>query len=237
MVTPESFQSIRTRISGRARPIVLRCVHYTARMTERYNTFLLFGAPGVGKGTQGRVLGCIPGMRHLATGDMFRSLNKNSDLGKRIGQYMSRGELVPDELTVELWQQYVKDLIRDKKFSPSHDVLILDGIPRSRKQAQALDPYVRVLGIIHLTSPDINEMIRRMKRRAAQENRPDDADESVIRRRFEVYEEQTRPVLEYYDPRLISEVNAIGPPADVLMHILKAIVPVYNRHLGNPLSA
>ena len=113
MVTPESFQSIRTRISGRARPIVLRCVHYTARMTERYNTFLLFGAPGVGKGTQGRVLGCIPGMRHLATGDMFRSLNKNSDLGKRIGQYMSRGELVPDARTVEMtkvkhWGQFEK---------------------------------------------------------------------------------------------------------------------------------
>src|SRR5262245_41601747 len=202
-------------------------------MADRYNTLLLFGAPGVGKGTQGKLLGQIPGMRHLATGDMFRSMDKNSELGRKIGGFMSRGELVPDELTVELWKQYVQNLIRDKKFSPKHDVLVLDGIPRSRNQAKSLDPFINVLRVVHLTATDIDEMVGRMKKRALKENRPDDADESVIRRRFEVYDAETRPVLAHYDRKLVSDVNAIGTPAEVLMHTLEAIVPAYNKHCGN----
>ncbi len=205
-------------------------------MADRYNALLLFGAPGVGKGTQGKLLGQIPGMRHLATGDMFRSLDKQSEIGKKIGGFMSRGELVPDELTVELWEQYVKGLIRDKKFSPTTELLVLDGIPRSRKQAEAIGPHLNVLRIIHLTCPDVDEMVKRMKKRALKENRPDDADETVIRRRFDVYGAETRPVLSFYDGKLIMEVNSIGTPAEVLMHILQGVVPVYNKFCGNPLA-
>src|SRR5678816_4241241 len=84
---------------------------------------------------------------------------------------------------IELWKQYVQNLIRDKKFAPKHDVLVLDGIPRSRNQAKALDPFIKVLRVVHLTAPNIDEMVGRMKKRALKENRPDDADESVIRRR------------------------------------------------------
>jgi adenylate kinase len=205
-------------------------------MADRYNAILLFGAPGVGKGTQGKLLGQIPGMKHLATGDMFRSMDKNSELGRKIGGYMSRGELVPDDLTIELWKQHVQNLVRDKKFSPKHDVLVLDGIPRSRNQAKAIDPYINVLRVVHLTAPDIDEMVRRMKKRALKENRPDDADESVIRRRFEVYDAETHPVLAHYDRKFISDVNAIGTPAAVLMHALEAIVPAYDKCCGNPLN-
>lgn len=204
-------------------------------MPERYHTVLLFGAPGVGKGTQGKLLGCIPGMRHLATGDMFRSLDKHSDLGKKINAIMSSGSLVPDDLTVQLWQQHVHRLIETKKFCPKSDLLILDGIPRSVAQAKALDPHVKVLQVIHLGAPDIDEMVRRMKQRAAKENRPDDADEKVIRKRFEVYAAETRPVLLHYDQKLIAEVNAVGAPAEVLQKILQGLVPVYNQHFGNPL--
>jgi adenylate kinase len=205
-------------------------------MPDRYNAFLLFGPPGVGKGTQGKILGCVPGMRHLATGDMFRAMDKQSELGKQIRGYMLRGELVPDELTVQLWQQYVQQLVIDKVFRPAADVLVLDGIPRSVNQAQAIAPHLHVMKVVYLACPDIDQMVRRMKGRAHKENRPDDADETVIRRRFEVYEAETRPVLSFYDRAQIVEVNALGAPLDVLMRILQAIVPVYSTTCGNPLA-
>ncbi|MHC4247004.1 MAG: adenylate kinase family protein, partial [Planctomycetota bacterium] len=74
-------------------------------MPDRFKTVLLFGAPGAGKGTQGKILGQIPGFFHLACGDVFRSLDTTSDLGRQFLQYSSKGELVPDELTVEMWRQ------------------------------------------------------------------------------------------------------------------------------------
>lgn len=205
-------------------------------MPERYNAFLLFGPPGVGKGTQGKILGCVPGIRHLATGDMFRAMDKQSDLGKQIRGYMLRGELVPDDLTVQLWQQYVQQLVLDKAFKPATDVLVLDGIPRSVTQANALSPHVNVLKVVHLTCPDIDEMVRRMKGRALKENRPDDADETVIRHRFEVYEAETRPVLSFYQRNMIADVNALGAPLEVLERVLEAILPVYTIACGNPLG-
>lgn len=203
---------------------------------DRYNTILLFGAPGVGKGTQGKLLGKIPGLYHLATGDIFRSLNRESDLGRKFAEYSSRGELVPDDLTIQLWLQHMHGMIAQRLFSPSSDLLILDGMPRTIAQSEALDDYINVLKIVHLTTPNVDEMVVRMKRRAIRENRPDDADESVIRRRFEVYMQETRPVRKHYDASLIAEVNGVGTPAEVLMNILQVIVPIYNKHFGNPLA-
>lgn len=164
-------------------------------------------------------------------------MDRQSDLGRKIGGYMSRGELVPDELTVELWQQYVQGWIREQKFIPARDLLVLDGIPRSRRQAELIAPHVNVLRIIHLACPKIDDMVNRMKRRALKENRPDDADEAVIRRRFDVYAAETRPVLAYYGADVISEVNAIGSPAEVLLNVLQTVVPIYNKFCGNPLAA
>jgi adenylate kinase len=205
-------------------------------MADRYNAVLLFGAPGVGKGTQGKLLGCIPGMRHLATGDIFRSLDRQSELGKKFMEYSTRGELVPDDLTIQVWQQYVRGLIQTGKYFPDYDLLILDGIPRSLAQAKALDKYISVLRIVHLGCPNIDEMVKRMRLRAQRESRLDDVDEAVIRRRFEVYDQETRPVLSQYDPKLICEVQALGTPAEVLLNILTALVPIYNKYFENPLG-
>ena len=76
-------------------------------MSKRYQTILLFGAPGSGKGTQGKVLGQIPGFYHLSCGEVFRTLNINSELGKIFYEYSSRGELVPDDVTVNMWKENI----------------------------------------------------------------------------------------------------------------------------------
>ena len=204
--------------------------------TTRYKTILLFGAPGAGKGTQGKILGKIPGFFHLACGDVFRSLDLSSDLGKKFLEHSSRGELVPDDLTIAMWRQNVHAQTVLSLYKPASDILILDGIPRSVAQAKAMEAYLDVLEVIHLVCRDRDEMVRRMRKRALKENRLDDADEKVIRRRFEVYDKETAPVLACYPKEIISEVDAMGSPAEVLQHILEVVVPVQNTHFRNPLG-
>src|SRR4051812_31091596 len=82
----------------------------------RYKTILLFGAPGSGKGTQGKILGSIPGMFHTACGDVFRQLDLKSDLGKKFWEFSSKGNLVPDDLTVKLWKQFIDGAERTNRF-------------------------------------------------------------------------------------------------------------------------
>ena len=205
-------------------------------MSDRYKTVLLFGAPGTGKGTQGNILGQIPGFFHLACGDVFRSLDTTSELGQEFLKYSSKGELVPDSLTVEMWRQNMHAKTVLSLFKPRNDLLVLDGIPRSLPQAETLDSYIEVLRVIHLVCKDKDEMVKRMKQRAIKENRLDDADESVIRKRFQVYDDETSPVLNHYSSELIREVEAIGSPARVLEHVLEELVPVQDEHFHNPLG-
>ncbi|MFO0961866.1 MAG: nucleoside monophosphate kinase [Phycisphaerales bacterium] len=203
---------------------------------NRYKTILLFGAPGVGKGTQGKILGHIPGFFHLACGDVFRSLDMSSDLGKSFLAYSSRGELVPDELTIDMWKTNIHAQTVLSIYKPNFDILVLDGIPRNLAQAKALDPYLDVLKVIHLVCRDVDAMVMRMRRRALKENRLDDADEKVIRRRFDVYEKETAPVISHYPKQVVHEVDAIGSPALILQRILDIVAPVQDGHFRNPLS-
>lgn len=195
---------------------------------HRYEGVLLFGAPGVGKGTQGKILGVIPGFFHLSCGEVFRSLDIGSPDGEMVYKYSSQGKLVPDDITIRIWKQHLEGLRQMGDFKPREDLLVLDGIPRNAKQADILNEHVIVKKVIHLVCPDKEAMIHRIRRRAIRENRADDAQEEVIRRRFDVYENETRPVLEYYPQELHSSVNCIGAPAEVLLKVLEVIVPVQN---------
>lgn len=205
-------------------------------MAGKYRCALLFGAPGVGKGTQGKLLGRIPGFVHMASGDIFRSLDKVSELGRKFLQYSTQGLLVPDDVTIEVWKDHVGRQVAEGTYRPDRDLLVLDGIPRSVEQCRSLEHYIEVLRVVHLAAPSVDEMVDRLKARALKEGRQDDADESVIRRRFEVYDQETAPILGFYDSSLVSEVVAVGLPAEILMHVLSAIVPVYRGGFHNPLE-
>ncbi len=205
-------------------------------MSNRYQTILLFGAPGAGKGTQGKILGQIPGFYHLSCGEVFRTLDVSSRLGMIFQEYSSRGELVPDDVTIEMWceNMHARTVLSDYK--PRVDLLVLDGIPRNVNQARLLDKYIHVLEVVHLICPDKEAMIQRLRRRALKENRVDDAKEDVIRRRWDIYEKETSPVLAYYDPAIVRTVDAMGSPASVLQHILQVVVPIQEVHFRNPLG-
>lgn len=205
-------------------------------MTDKYRTVLLFGAPGAGKGTQGKMLGHIPGFHHFSSGDMFRNLDPHSDIGKTFLSYSTRGDLVPDELTVEVWKQNMEAQHTLSLYRPNTDLLVLDGIPRSVRQTELMDEHIRVLGIIMLEAADPQQMLTRLRRRAQREGRPDDGKESVIRRRLEVFAQETEPVLAHYPKDLIHRVDAIGSPARVLERILDILAPIQESSFPNALA-
>ena len=202
-------------------------------MANRYPTVLLFGAPGVGKGTQGDILGSIPGLFHLSCGDMFRMLDVDSELGRTFYEYSSRGELVPDDITVQFWQQNIHARTVLGLYKPKTDLLILDGIPRNLNQAQRTEKHIQVLKVIHLVCRDENAMIQRIRQRALKENRIDDAKEDIIRRRWDIYRTDTQPVLEHYSERLVAKVNAVASHVEGLSDILQIIIPVVNHHFSS----
>ena len=187
-------------------------------------TILLFGAPGSGKGTQGRVIGQLPNYFYFACGDVFRNLRLENPLGKKFIEYSSKGELVPDELTVELWRKHVESSTSKGEFHPEHDMLVLDGIPRNTHQVKMMSEAIDVRAVLHLACSDISKMEERIQRRALKENRMDDGNIEVIRQRFETYKEETQHVLDCYPNDIIHDIDSTNSPAKVLRDILSVIV-------------
>ena len=196
----------------------------------RYKSILLFGAPGSGKGTQGKILGSIPGFYHSACGDVFRSLDLQSEMGRVFWEFAGKGKLVPDEFTVKLWKQYITGMEWVNQFHPETQMLVLDGIPRNVEQAKLLEDTLDVVKVIHLQCADLAKMVERLRRRALKENRFDDANEKVIQRRLEVYEQETAPVLKYYPAEKIVKIDAAQSQIRVLHEIIKVLVPLKERH-------
>jgi adenylate kinase len=189
----------------------------------KYRTFLIFGAPGSGKGTQGKILGAIPRFFHFACGDVFRALDTRTELGQAFLEYSSRGQLVPDDLTVKLWHARIVDVVRAHTFKPDIDSLVLDGILRNIGQARIMTDLLEVKKVFHLTCPDRAALVTRLKKRALKENRFDDANEEVIRRRLATYDAESRPVLEFYGSGLMKQIDATQTPLKVALEILQTI--------------
>ena len=183
--------------------------------------FLLIGPPGAGKGTQAEQLSLAFNIPAISTGDIFRHNVKNeTELGKKAKAFMDRGEYVPDSLT--------NDLVRDR-LSQS-DVaagFLLDGYPRTAEQVAELDSILNTaktkLDAVILLTADTDEVVRRLLGRAQQQGRADDT-EDVIRRRLEVYEEQTAPLIDIYAGRgQVLRIDGLGEVAEVTKRIVDAL--------------
>jgi adenylate kinase len=182
---------------------------------------LLIGAPGAGKGTQAEQLAATFGIPAISTGDIFRYNVKNeTELGKQAKAFMDRGEYVPDSLT--------NDLVRDRlSQSDAKDGFLLDGYPRTGDQVVELDSILASAGtqldVVVLLTADTDEVVRRLLNRALEQGRADDT-EDVIRRRLEVYEEQTAPLINVYAARdLVVTVDGLGEVNEVTGRILAAL--------------
>jgi adenylate kinase len=184
----------------------------------------MFGAPGSGKGTHGKILGAIPHFFHCACGDVFRGLRHDSPLGKTFLEYSSRGQLVPDEPTIELWRRFIDNSEQIGRFHSGEDTLVLDGIPRNVAQAKILKNTLDVIAVFYLTSVKKENLVARMQRRAMKENRLDDASLDVIRERLKIYENETKPVLNFYGHHFVHRINTDESPVATFAKILKHIV-------------
>lgn len=191
---------------------------------EKYNTFIVFGAPGSGKGTQGSILGRIPRMFHFACGDAFRSLDTRTEIGQEFIRYSSEGKLVPDEVTVRFWKAQIDNQVDAHVFKPDIDFLVLDGIPRNVEQAKLMEEHLNVIRLFHLSVPDRDELARRLRKRALKDNRLDDASDEVIAKRVKTYEEESKALLDFYPKEMIREIDAAHPPVKVLSCILEGIM-------------
>jgi adenylate kinase len=181
---------------------------------------LLVAAPGAGKGTQGRVIAERFGVPHVATGDVLRDhVRRGTELGERMRPLLERGELVPDEVVLQMVRQALEERGRDG--------YVLDGVPRTMEQARALFAVAGELGLtadvaLHLQVDDA-ELVRRLLARAAEQGRADDT-EQVIRRRLALYHEVTQPVLGWYSERgILVAVDATGSVAQVSGAVLAAL--------------
>lgn len=187
----------------------------------KYKAILLIGAPGSGKGTQGRIIGQIPNIFYFSCGDVFRELSPRTTLGKTFMEYSSKGQLAPDSLTIDLWRSTIEAKTKSGEFSPEQDVLALDGIPRNVEQARLLQDSIDPLMALYLDCPDKNQIIQRLQRRALRENRLDDAHVEVIERRLKVFESETRPVLDFYGESLIRRIDSSQPPLKTMHAIAR----------------
>jgi adenylate kinase len=189
----------------------------------KFQSFLIFGPPGAGKGTIGKLLCQAANLVHISSGDIFRGLSPNSPAGQLAAQYLSKGQLLPDEVTIQIWRAFVDELVLKGKYNPEQQLLLLDGLPRTAAQAKALEAHTDVRGIIVLEVKDEKELLRRLARRASIEGRSDDADSAVLENRMKVYKEQTAQVLEHYPKEKIQRFNAQQPVPCVLRDVLVGV--------------
>lgn len=189
----------------------------------KYHAVLLFGAPGSGKGTQGKILGTIPHFYHFSCGEVFRNVRSDSEIGKIFLKYSSKGQLVPDEHTIRLWRKTIEGAEATGRFNREVDIMVLDGIPRNVSQAQMLSDVIDVKAMLYLSCPEMDKLVERIQRRALSENRLDDANIDVIRQRLATYDRETKPVLDFYGKELIHTIDSTQTPINVLRDILRVL--------------
>jgi adenylate kinase len=182
---------------------------------------ILMGPPGAGKGTQAKVVAEHFGIPAISTGDIFRAnVSQGTELGKKAQEYMDAGEYVPDEVT----NLMVRARIDEPDAAPG---FLLDGYPRTLAQVEELDGMIghtghRLDAAVCLTV-DADEIVARLLQRARTEGRADDT-EDVIRRRQEVYAEQTEPLIEVYRSRgIVHEIDGMGAVDEVTKRIFDAL--------------
>ena len=183
---------------------------------------VLFGKPGAGKGTQAEFLKEKYNLTHLSTGDIFRfNIKNDTELGKLAKSFMDQGDLVPDNVTIQMLQSEV-----DK--NPHSAGFLFDGFPRTIAQAEALDTFLssknqEITATIALEADD-EILVQRLLERGKTSGRPDDQDEEKIRNRYQEYNEKTAPLMEYYHAQnKFYAVDGIGSIQEITQRLSQVI--------------
>jgi adenylate kinase len=184
---------------------------------------IFMGPPGSGKGTQAKTLVRTLGYVQLSTGELFRdNVDRNTDLGRQVRQYLDRGEYVPDDITVQMVRTRLAEI-------PEGQRIVFDGFPRTEAQAEALDRILdeigrRVDAVILLDVPK-EEIINRLLKRSAEQGRTDDTPD-IMGKRFDTYEQQTKPLVDFYErERKVRHVNGVGDVDEIAARVKDAAIP------------
>ena len=195
---------------------------YQLNTSLTMTNLVLFGKPGAGKGTQATFLKDKYNLVHISTGDIFRYNIKNeTKLGKLAQSYMDKGDLVPDEVTIQMLQEEVEK-------NPNAEGFIFDGFPRTIAQAEALDAFLsskgmRIHGTLALEADD-EVLIKRLVERGKVSGRTDDQDEEKIRNRFTEYNEKTAPLIAFYQAQgKYHPINGIGTIEEITTRLSETI--------------
>ncbi len=195
---------------------------YQLNTSLTMTNLVLFGKPGAGKGTQAAFLKDKYNLVHISTGDIFRYNIKNeTKLGKLAQSYMDKGDLVPDEVTIQMLQEEVEK-------NPNAEGFIFDGFPRTIAQAEALDAFLsskgmRIHGTLALEADD-EALIKRLVERGKVSGRTDDQDEKKIRNRFTEYNEKTAPLIAFYQAQgKYHPINGIGTIEEITTRLSETI--------------
>lgn len=183
---------------------------------------VFMGPPGSGKGTQAKSLVRSLGYVQLSTGDLFRDkVDRNTDLGRQVRQYLEKGAYVPDEITVQMVRERLAEI-------PDEQSIVFDGFPRTEAQATALDQILdeigrRVDAVILLDVPK-EEIINRLLKRGAEQGRSDDMPD-LVGKRYDAYERQTKPLIDFYerDGRL-RRVDGLGDVDEIAARLREAAI-------------
>lgn len=192
-----------------------------------YN-FIIFGAPGSGKGTQSQKLIDKYGLFHISTGDILRDhIKKGTDLGKTAERYISNGQLIPDDLMIEILKGHIKSHPETKKG------IIFDGFPRTIKQAQELDGLLKefdteVHAVLGLEVAE-DELIKRLIKRGEESGRSDD-NPDTIKRRLDVYHSSTLPLQDFYKKSgHYRRIDGSGTVDEIFDKISEHVEPIMNK--------
>ncbi len=183
---------------------------------------IIFGKPGSGKGTQASLIKDNYSLVHISTGDVFRkNTSQGTDLGKVAVQFMSKGELVPDEITISMLKEEIKSFIPSNGF-------IFDGFPRTIIQAESLDDLLKSmeLNIDMVIALDVenNILIERLLKRGKTSGRSDDKSEEKINKRLEEYDNKTKPLIDFYkNQKKFISINGVGDLNDVTTRLISII--------------
>jgi fructose-1,6-bisphosphatase II len=202
---------------------------------ERVPAFLLFGAPGSGKGTIGRALATLPGCTHCSSGDVIRAAIAESNGKSPHAFKVARGALLSNQELFELFDDFLAAYRLRNSSDAAH--LVIDGIPRCRNQVEPLEERVEVRGVFYLDCGDPKILVERLRRRFAATGRSDDADEAVMLERLRLFQAETLPLLEEYPRELLHRIDATQAPALVLRDILNGFESPAIRHSARELAS
>lgn len=189
-------------------------------MNELYKTIIFFGKPGCGKGTQAKKLHDAKLGFHLSTGEMFRNVDKTTDLGRYVRHLIDAGRYVDSETTLVLMKQMLNKSVQEGLYDPNQQYLLLDGFPRTEEQVEMANSHFNIVKVLHLYIPE-EVAIQRLRERGKTGGREDDLKETTLQERMTIYNQETAHLLSRYPNK--HGIDTSPPIEDVHRTILEIL--------------